>query len=329
MTLINLDFSNLFKIAVFPGICFYFTLAFFSEWVDRKVVAKLQHRIGPLTTGPGGILQPFADFLKLLSKEDITPNAVDRRLFTIAPLLTFTLSLVPLFLIPILDPVAMISFNGDLVFILFLSTLTALTMFLSAWASSTQFSILGGTRLALQMLGYEIPLTIAVLGPALSARSLALRHIVLTQTINPWYLFTQPLGFIIVVISLLAELHFEPFDIPLAETELVTGWLTEFSGRKLALLKIAKDFELVLAAALLVTLYLGGPGGPILPLGPSSLYPPLWFFLKFVGCICLFSNLRAVFARFRIDHVLFGAWKYLTPLALLQILFVQATTGVI
>lgn len=259
----------------------------------------------------------------------MTPNAVDRWLFTITPLLTFTLSLIPLFLIPILDPVAIISFDGDLVFILFITTLTTLTMFLSAWASTNQFSTLGGTRLALQMLGYEIPLTLAVFGPALSARSLSLSHIVISQTTNHWYLITQPLGFIIVVISLLAELHFAPFDIPQAETEIVTGWLTEFSGRKLALLKMAKDFEMVIASALLVTLYLGGPIGPTSPIGPSSIYPPLWFLLKFIGCIFLFSNLRAVFGRFRIDHVLVGAWKYLTPLALLQIIFIQLTIGVI
>jgi NADH-quinone oxidoreductase subunit H len=131
------------------------------------------------------------------------------------------------------------------------------------------------------------------------------------------------------VVSLLAELHFVPFDIPQAETELVTGWLTEFSGRKLALLKLAKDFELVLASALLVTLFLGGPDGPLLPIGPGALYPPLWFLVKFVGCLLLFSNLRAAFGRFRIDQVLVGAWKYLTPLSFLQLIFLQLTTGVI
>lgn len=300
-----------------------------SEWIDRKIVAKLQNRVGPLTTGPWGLLQPFADFVKLLAKEDMTPIAANRRLFTLTPLLTLTFSLMPLFLIPILDPVALISFDGDLIFLLFITTLTALTMCLSAWASTNQFSTLGGTRLALQMLGYEIPLTIAVAGPAITARTLSLSQIVNAQTAGHWHILTQPLGFIIVVISLLAELHFVPFDIPQAETELVSGWLTEFSGRKLALLKLAKDFELVLASALLVTLFLGGPDGLLLPLGPSSIYPPLWFLGKFVGCLLLFSNLRAVFGRFRIDHVLIGTWKYLTPLAFLQLIFIQLTSGVI
>jgi NADH-quinone oxidoreductase subunit H len=292
-------------------------------------VAKLQNRIGPLTTGPWGLLQPFADFVKLLAKEDLTPTAANQRLFTITPLLIFTFSLMPLFLIPIHDPVALISFDGDLIFILFITTMTALTMFLSAWASTNQFSTLGGTRLALQMLGYEIPLTIAVLGPAITARTLSLSQIVTSQTAGHWHILTQPLGFSIVIISLLAELHFVPFDIPQAETELVTGWLTEFSGRKLALLKLAKDFEMVLASALLVTLFLGGPEGPTLPLGPSGLYPPLWFLVKFIGCLLLFSNLRAVFGRFRIDQVLVGTWKYLTPLAFLQLIFIQFTAGVL
>jgi NADH-quinone oxidoreductase subunit H len=327
--LIPLELTTLFEITIFPGLCFYFALAFFSEWLDRKIVAKLQNRIGPLTTGPWGLLQPFADFVKLLAKEDLTPLAANQRLFTITPLLTFTFSLMPLFLIPILPPAALISFDGDLIFILFVTTMTALTMFLGAWASTNQFSTLGGTRLALQMLGYEIPLTIAALGPAITARTLSLSQIVSAQTAGHWYILTQPLGCIIVVISLLAELHFVPFDIPQAETELVTGWLTEFSGRKLALLKLAKDFELVLASGLLATLFLGGPDGPLLPLGPSSLYPPLWFIVKFVGCLLLFSNLRAVFGRFRIGQVLAGAWKYLTPLAFLQLIFIQLATGVI
>jgi NADH-quinone oxidoreductase subunit H len=173
------------------------------------------------------------------------------------------------------------------------------------------------------MLGYEIPLTIAMIGPAISARSLSLSRIVQSQTVGLWYLLTQPIGFAIVTICFLAELQWIPFDAPKAETEIVAGWLVEFSGKKLALLRLAKDFKLVLAASLMASLYLGGS------LGPWQLHPTLYFLAKLIICILILSNLRALFARFRIDQALKGAWKYLTPLALLQVALVKLISVVI
>jgi len=310
-------------ILLFPGLLFLLSLAFFSEWVDRKVVAKLQNRVGPQYTGPWGILQPFADFVKLLSKEDITPVAVDRLMFSLAPILILSLSLMPLFLIPIADCSALVWFEGDLIFIMFVMTLRIIIIFMGAWSSTNRFSTIGGTRAVLQMLGFEIPLTIAMTGPAISARSLSLSRIVQSQAVGSYFLLTQPLGFVIVTVCLLAELQMTPFDIPKAETEIVAGWLVEFSGKKLALLRLAKDFELVLAASLIASLYLGGP------LGPWQLHSALYFFTKLVVCILILSNLRALFARFRIDQVLLGTWKYLTPLAFLQIILIELVPMVI
>jgi NADH-quinone oxidoreductase subunit H len=167
------------------------------------------------------------------------------------------------------------------------------------------------------MLGYEIPLTIAMIGPAISAKSLSLSKIIEFQTTKPLFLLTQPIGFIIVITCLLAELHWTPFDIPDAESEIVAGWYVEFSGKKLALLKLAKDFELVLAASLMTSVYLGGS------LGPLQQSHFLYFLVKFIFSILILSNIRALFARLTIDKILQGTWKYLTPIALLQIALVQ------
>ncbi len=310
------EIVTLLQIFLFPGFLFLFFLAFFSEWVDRKLVAKFQNRYGPLYTGPKGILQPVADFFKLLAKEDIIPAAADKTVFSIVPILVLTLSMTPLFLIPMIDFSALVWFEGDLIVIMFITTLLIVAMFMGAWASTDRFSTIGGMRVGLQMLGYEIPMTIAMIGPAISSKSLSVSGIVQSQTGGLWYVITQPLGFAIAMICLLAHLQQVPFDVPEAESEIVAGWMVEFSGKKLALLKLAKNFELVLAGSLLVSLYFGGPLGFWLP------HPSLYFFLKLIVCIFMLSNLRALFARFRIDQVLIGAWKYLTPLALLQIILV-------
>lgn len=301
----------------FPGLLFLLFLAFFSEWLDRKTVARLQNRYGPLYTGPRGILQPFTDFIKLLSKEDITPANADKSLFTMTPILLLSLSLTPLFMIPMADSTALVWFEGDLIIIMFITTMIALTMFVAAWSSTSRFSAIGGMRVGLQMFGYEIPMILAMVGPAISSGSLSVSRIVQRQNQGLWFLATQPIGFIVLTICLLAELQKVPFDIPKAETEIVTGWLVEFSGKKLGLIRLAENLEMVLAGSLMTSLYLGGP------LGPWGLHPVIYFLGKLVVCILIISNLRALFARFRIDQALTGAWKYLTPLALLQVLLIE------
>lgn len=307
----------LLQILLFPGFLSLILVAFFYEWVDRKFVAKLQNRYGPLHTGPGGLLQPFADFVKLLSKEDITPRAADKLLFSAVPIFLLSLPLTALFCIPMASYSALTSFEGDLILVMFITILIVVSVFIGAWSSTSRFSTVGGIRAGLQMLSYEIPMTIAMVGPAIVAKSLCISEIVQWQTTGLWFIFTQPLGFAVASICLLAEIQRVPFDIPRAETEVVAGWLTEFSGRKLALLRLTEDLELVLAGSMLTSLYLGGPSG-------FGLAPPfLWFFIKLTACILLLSNLRALFARFRIDQLASGAWKYLTPLALLQIILIE------
>ena len=308
---------SLLQIVIFPGFLFFIIAAFFYEWVDRKFVARLQNRYGPLHTGPLGLLQPFADFLKLLSKEDIIPYAADKLLFSVVPIFMLSLPFTALFCIPIVNSTAPISFEGDLILVIFITTLIVISVFIGAWSSTNRFSTIGGMRACLQMLGYEIPMTIVIAGPAIAAKTLSISKIVQWQTSGFWFILTQPLGFIIVAICFLAELQKIPFDIPKAETEVVAGWLTEFSGKKLALLRLAGDLEFVLAGSIMTSLYLGGSSG-------FWFMPPfVWFIIKLTVCILILSNLRGLFARFRIDQLMRGVWKYLTPLALLQIILVE------
>ena len=312
---------SMLKIFVFPGVIFLFALAFFYEWIDRKFFARVQNRYGPLHTGPSGILQPLADFLKLLSKEDITPHASEKLMFILTPIFFLALPLTTLFVIPILSQTSLVAFEGDLILVLFAFTLIIITVFLAGWSSINRFSTIGSMRAVLQMLGYEIPMGLVTVGTAIAAESLSISRIIEWQSRNFWLILLQPLGFAIFTICLLAELHLTPFDLPEAETEIVAGWRTEFSGRKLALFRLGKDLELVLASALITSLYLGGPQ-------QFWIIPPIVTFLvKTTFAVMLLSLLRAVFARFRIDQMLSGMWKYLLPLATLQIILIQLGLG--
>jgi NADH-quinone oxidoreductase subunit H len=313
----------LLQVLIFPGIALLFALAFLYEWIDRKFFARVQNRYGPLYTGFSGLLQPVADFIKLLSKEDIAPMACDRILFISTPILYLVLPLMALFIIPISSPTSLIAFDGDLIFMLFIFTSITVTVFLAGWSSVNRFSIIGSVRAAIQMIGYEIPMGLAMIGPAIAAKSLSISNIAQWQSSNiSWGIWLQPIGFTVFVICLLAELEFIPFDIPEADTEIVAGWRTEFSGRKLALFRLGRDLEIVLASALITTLYLGGAQ----QLG--FIPPAITFLIKTVLILLLFSFLRSLFARFRMDQVVSGMWKYLLPLAILQIILIQFGVGV-
>lgn len=313
---------ELFELLVFPGIAFMVLMGFLFEWIDRKFFARIQNRYGPLYRGPAGMLQPFADFVKLLSKEDMVPRACDRGLFTFVPLLYATLPLTALFLIPIASDAGLVEFDGDLILLLFIFGMTTIAVFLAGWSSMSRFSILGSVRSVLQMLSYEIPLGLVLIGPAIAAKSLSIGEIVRWQASNgAWFLWLQPIGFAILIICLLAELELIPFDIPEAETEIVAGWRTEFSGRKLAMFRLGRDLEIVLAASVVASIYLGGAQA----IGPIP--PTISFVLKAVGALIIFSFTRALFARLRIDQMIAGMWKFLLPLAIAQIALLQIELG--
>ncbi len=314
--------SEIFQILVFPGILLLLALAFFYEWIDRKFFARLQNRYGPLYTGPLGLFQPVADFVKLLSKEDIVPMACEKVVFTLAPIIYLALPLTALFIMPVSSETGLIAFEGDLIFLMFIFTLLAVIVFLAGWSSMNQFGIVGGVRAGLQMLSYEIPLGLVMIGPAIAAKSLSISKIAQWQSNNlSWAIWLQPIGFAVIIVGMLAELEFVPFDIPEADTEIVAGWRTEFSGRKLALFRLGRDLELVLASALVAALYLGG--AQQFGFVPSA----ITFLIKTVLIVLLLSFLRAVFARFRIDQMTGGMWKYLLPLAILQVILIQFGIG--
>ena len=332
--------SDIVNIAVFPGVLFIIVYALYCNWLIRKTVARLQNRRGPMHTGWAGTLQPIADLIKLLAKEDITPGAANKPLFILSPIIIFALPLAAMFLIPIQSlsnfweytPIA--SFEGDLIIVLLLLSLIVLNVFLAGWSSSNLFGAIGATRVALMTLAYEIPLVLLAIGPAIMAGSLSIEKIVAWETASARSFLVGPtiwgvmlavvmlIGFIICIISLLAELEMRPFDMAEAETEIVHGWQVEYSGKKLALLVLGRDVKTVLASALLTSLFLGGPAGPVLP-------PFAWFILKTSFCVLVLSNLSALFARFRIDQMLRWAWQYLTPLAILQVMAIVALSGVI
>jgi len=314
--------TAIISVLVYPGVTFLVLLSLFYEWVDRKFVARLQNRYGPLYTGPSGILQPFADIVKLLSKEDIEPRGVDYGLFRAIPILMLALPLLGLFVVPVASQTALIAFEGDLIFIIFLLTLVAALVFLAGYASANRFGTIGGLRAALQMLGYEVPLSVSLVGPAVMAGSLSISKIVEWQArTGLWMILMQPIGFAISILCFLAELEKIPFDIPEAETEIVAGWMTEYSGRKLALLRLASDVEMVLACGLLAALYLGGTAAP------TPWLSIVWFLIKATAVLLILSNLRALFARFRIDQMIGGCWKYLVPLAMIQLVAVELMLG--
>ena len=302
---------------VFPGLLFLFVYSTFCEWFDRKVYARLQNRMGPTHTGRFGLLQPIADFVKLLAKEDVVPAAADRGLFSALPVFGLAVVSTAGLLLPVwnfdLAAPGWTSFPGDIVVLLYLLSLPTMVLFLAGWSSTNLFSTIGGSRVLTMLFGYEVPLFLAVLGPAILAGSWRLAEIAAFYQARPLLLLANLPGFLVALIAVQAKLERTPFDIPHAETEIVGGTFTEYSGKKLALFRLTFDVEMVVSSGLLATVFLGGfPGGAVLGF--------VQFVVKTLFVIFLLSLLRALTSRIRVDQVVSFAWKYLAPLAVLQLL---------
>lgn len=333
-------------VLVFPGIFFITFLALFWEWVDRKVYARLQNRVGPLHTGWQGIFQPLMDFLKLLGKEDLTPKKADRRGFSAVPVVMLILSITLCMFIPIVDMdpslpgiQGVLSFEGDLILILFLSSMLVAVIMLAGYFSSNPFGQAGSARTGMLLISFEIPLIVAIITPAILTGSLRISTIMEgLKTLNMPYALLLILPFIIFLISIQAELERIPFDVSHAETEIVHGWQVEFSGKKLALIHMAEDIMLVYAAGIATSLFLGGPYLlEFIPLEVFSVtlatvmqttwigwvYYTLVFMLKSIIVVMILSNMRTTFARWRIDQIVHYGWKFMVPLALVNLLIVQ------
>ena len=321
-----IDFFLILRILIFPGFAFILLLTLFCDWIERKIEARIQNRVGPMVAGPGGILQPLADFIKLLTKENIEPRDIKKLVFRFAPLVAFTIMVFAMCFLPI-DGASVLStsgFNGDLIVILAFVTIANFLLFLSGWASCNPYGSIGSARVLTQFLGYDIPLTLLALTPAYIAGSLSIFAITSSQ-VTPFipFIILAPWAFVLFVITLQAELEKDPFDIPHAESEVVGGLETEYTGGKLAFLHLTRDVQIVFGAALVVELFLGGPNGPVF-FGLPAFWYTLWFVLKLLVVVVITEYITCVFARLRIDQVLNANWKILLPAAILSLMLTVA-----
>jgi NADH-quinone oxidoreductase subunit H len=314
----SLNPEFVFRVLVFPGFAFILLFTMFCDWVERKIEARMQNRMGPTYTGPAGVLQPLADFVKLLTKEDIVPFDTRDVVFRLAPILSFSIFVFAFLFLPVdgANVIPNSNFEGDLILVLTLVSIANFFLFLSGWSSTNPYSAVGATRVLTQFLGYDIPLFILALAPAFLASNLSISAIASSQNVP--FIFLIPWAFALFIITLQAELEKDPFDVPHAETEIVGGYETEYTGRRLAFLKLAKDVQIVLGAAIAVELFFGGPYGPVF-FGLPALWYALWFVLKLLVVIVISEYLTCVFARLRIDQVLVANWRVLLPLSILSL----------
>ena len=290
---------DLLTLLFFPGGLSVLLAGMAFTWLDRKLLARLQNRLGPRW------FQPLADMVKLLAKEEVVPAGVNRMLFVGLPVVALAGALTAVLYIPLwgLPPAA--SFPGDLVVTVYLLSLLTLCTGLAGANSGGRFSLLGATRTLTQLFAYEAPFLMALMGPALVAGSWQIALI--TAGINGrWLLLTQPIGFLVALIGLMGKLEISPFDAPEAETEIVAGALTEYSGRGLALFYLGRSVELVLGLTLVAAFYLGGLSNPVA------------FLLKTLGLLLFIAIVQSLMARLRIDQTVGLWWRYGALLVLLQ-----------
>jgi NADH-quinone oxidoreductase subunit H len=293
---------------------------------ERRVLARMQVRIGPNRAGPWGLLQPVADGIKLIFKEELIPAQADKLLFVLAPIVTVVPALILLAVIPIGPPITLggrqisLGLADDVnVGVLYLSAVTSVAIYgivLAGWSSNNKYALMGGIRSSAQMVSYELALGLVFVGPILLAGSMSLRHIVLDQE-HLWYVFLQPIGFVVWLIASLAEVNRAPFDMPEAEQELTAGYHVEYSGMKFALFFMAEYVKMIAVSVIGATLFLGGYWGPFVERYP--LLGPVYLFMKTVALIFLQLWTRATLPRFRYDRLMAFGWKILLPLSLLNV----------
>jgi NADH-quinone oxidoreductase subunit H len=307
----------LFYILVFPGLLFVSAFGLAAEYVDRKLCARLQNRVGPPW------FQPFADLVKLIAKETVVPRDADAAVFRLMPVVALTSAITALLYIPMWGTRALFSFQGDVIVVLYLLTIPTLTFFLGGWYSRSVFSMIGAARSITQLFAYEIPLFLSILAPALLANTWSLSQMTVFYQQHPLYGLFNITGFWIALTALLGKLEKVPFDIPEAETEIVAGSFTEYSGRFLAFFRLAVNIEMVVGASLLAAVFL--PYG--LNLGPIAGF--VLYVLKVLLVVALLSLSRTLFARLRIDQMIDFCWKYVAPVAFAQLLADLILKGVL
>lgn len=316
--------SALFRILIVFGVISL--VVAYLVYLERKIIGHIQVRLGPMRVGWHGLLQPIADGLKLFMKEDIVPSQADRWVFILAPLLCLVPAFIVYSVIPFSRHFYITDINIGILYIVAISSLGVYGIVLAGWASNSKYALLGGFRSAAQMISYEIFLGFSIIGPLMLAGSLNTIKIVEAQggnwqllgfiPIPQWFIFVQPLAFLLYLIAGTAEINRVPFDLPEAETELVAGFHTEYSGMKFAFFFLAEYANMMVVSAMAVILFFGGWQGPWLP-------GVVWFLLKMSIFIFLFFWLRATLPRYRYDQLMGIGWKVMFPLAILNI----AVTG--
>jgi NADH-quinone oxidoreductase subunit H len=305
---------SIFYMLVFPGFLFLSFYGLIVEFVDRKLYARFQNRKGPPW------FQPFADFVKLVSKETIIPAEADRRMFKLLPVFAMAAVLTASLYIPVWGTQSLFPFTGDVIVVLYLLTIPTLTFFLGGWHSSSLYSALGSVRTLTQLFAYEVPLFMSILGPALLTGSWSLGEISAFYAANPIYALANIPGFVVAMIATQGKLERVPFDTPEAETEIVAGAFTEYGGRLLAIFRMTIDIEMVVVSSLIAAVFI-----PLFSASPWLGF--LFWVIKTLFVVFLLSLFRAVMARLRIEQMVRFCWQVLTPLAILQIVIDLVVKG--
>ena len=332
-------------IATVPLMLIFATLFAFTTWLERKALARIQNRIGPNKVGIPctrislfGLGQPAADGIKMLFKEDIVPRGADRLFHLLAPILALIPAMLVLCFLPLefpwtksLLPVQAFLLDGAVIFFFAITGLNTLAVFMAGWASRNKYSLLGGMRAVAQMVSYEIPLVLSAVIVVMMVGSLNAAEIAKAQTGWDWFVFS-PWGFaafVIFFIAALAETNRSPFDLPEAESEIIAGYFTEYSGFKFALFFLGEYIAMFAISGLAVTLFLGGGDGPGVTMNlvdqglPTEAFPGLtviWFLMKIFALIAVMIWLRGTLPRLRVDQLMGFAWKFMLPLSILNIL---------
>lgn len=299
--------------------------------LERRTLARIQVRIGPNRAGPWGLLQPIADAIKLIFKEELTPRDADKVLFFLAPIITVIPALIILAVIPLGAEAALFgntyrldlasNVNVGVLYILAVASIAVYGIVIAGWSSGNKYALMGGIRSSAQMISYELALGLSLVGPILLAQSMSVDQIVHGQR-GLWYVVLQPVGFLIFMLASIAEVNRAPFDMPEAEQELTAGYHTEYSGMKFALFFMAEYGKMIAVSFIAATLFLGGYLGPYVErfwwLGP------IYLFVKVLFVLLIMIWLRATLPRFRYDRLMEFGWKILLPLALLNVLVTGA-----
>jgi NADH-quinone oxidoreductase subunit H len=281
----------------------------------RRVLGRFQIRIGPNRLGPEGIFQPIATAVKILLKEDVIPAKADKVIHWLAPIIVFVPVLMIFAVVPLGQRAILADLNVGIVYVVAISSISAVGIYMAGWASNNKFSLISALRTVAQMVSYELPVVLAILGVVLMAGSLSMTKIVASQSIP--FILLQPLGFLIFFLGTMAEMNWSPFDLLEADSEIVAGYHIEYSGMKFAMFYLGEFGHAFVYSCIIATLFLGGWQGPLLP-------PIIWFLIKVMAVFFVMTWIRSTLPRLRVDQLMGFAWKGLLPMAIINLFIIAA-----